>query len=180
MIQEFDGKRPVIHPTVFVHETAVIIGDVAIGEGSSVWPNAVIRADFAPIRIGRNTHIEDCSVVHTGSPLEIGDNVTLGHGVVAHCRRIGSNVLIGNNATVLDDAEIGDFCIVAAGAVVTPRTVVPPYSMVMGVPGQITPLTEEQAARLRRRGNSDGGYAAKIRRYREQGIGVPPLEGTAP
>lgn len=176
MIQEFDGKRPVIHPTAFVHETAVIIGDVHIGEGSSVWPNAVIRADFAPIRIGRRTHIEDCTVVHTGTPLEIGDNVTMGHGVVLHGRRVGSNVLIGNNATVLDDAEIGDFCIVAAGAVVTPRTVVPPRSMVMGVPGQITPLTEAQVARLGRRGDPDGGYAAKIRQYREQGIGLPPVE----
>lgn len=167
MIQSFDGKRPVIHPGVFIHETAVVIGDVEIGEGSSVWPNAVIRGDFDFIRIGKGTHIEDCTVIHTGTPQEIGDNVVMGHGVVAHCRRVGSNVLIGNNATLLDGAEIGDCCIVAAGAVVAPRTVVPAGSMVMGVPGKITLLSEEQMARLRRMGDPGGSYAEKVKKYLE-------------
>src|SRR5687768_6293827 len=90
-ILTFDGKTPKIHPSAFISQTATIIGDVEIGEGSSVWPGAVIRADFAPIRIGNGTHIEDNCVLHTGSLLEIGDNVTVGHSVVIHCRRVGNS-----------------------------------------------------------------------------------------
>lgn len=180
MIVPFRGKTPVIHPSCFIAPNATIIGDVEIGEGSTVWPGAVIRADFGPIRIGRFCNIEDNSVLHGGGPegLTIGDNVTLGHAVVVHCRRIGNNVLIGNNSTVLDDAEIGDGSIVAAGAVVTPRTIVPPGSIVMGVPGQVQPLSEEQRQRraMRRRaadgaGGAPGGYRALAEEYKAQGFG---------
>jgi len=176
MIQAFNGKRPVIASTAFVHETAVIIGDVHIGEASSVWPNAVLRADFAAIRIGNRTHIEDCSVIH-GLPSEIGDDVTIGHSVVIHCSRIGSHILIGNNATILDDAEIGDYCMIAAGAVVTSGTKVPPRSLVMGIPGKISPLTPEQMQTLEWWLDPDGPYPRMMRQYLAQGIGVPPQQG---
>jgi carbonic anhydrase/acetyltransferase-like protein (isoleucine patch superfamily) len=175
MIRTFDGKIPRIDPTAFIAETAYIIGDVEIGAGSSVWPGAVIRGDFAPIRIGRGTHIEDNSVVHTGMPLDIGDGVTAGHGVVIHCRRIGDRCLIGNNATILDGAEIGDGSIVAAGAVVTGRSQIPPGSFVAGVPAEV----RGSASDIRRgRERADpgaeprrgGGYADLIQRYKEQGL----------
>lgn len=170
MIRSFEGKTPSVAESAWVSEAAYVIGDVRIGEGSSVWPGAVVRGDFAAIRVGSNTHIEDNCVVHTGELLEIGDNVTFGHSVVVHCKRIGSNCLIGNNATVLDGAEVGDFCIVAAGAVVTPRTKVPDGSFAAGVPAQIRPLEPERLERMRARRRGDGGYSAMVQRYRAAGL----------
>jgi carbonic anhydrase/acetyltransferase-like protein (isoleucine patch superfamily) len=172
VIRAFEGHVPRIAADAWIDQMACIIGDVEIGAGSSVWPCAVIRGDFAPIRIGRNTHVEDGVVVHTGSPLEIGDDVTIGHAAVIHCRRIGNRCLVGNNATVLDDAEIGDGCIVAAGAVVTPRSVVPPGSFVAGVPavvrGQAGDVGGSRGQALMRGGRPGGGaYADLIRRYRD-------------
>ena len=178
MIQSFEGKAPRIDPSAFVAGMACIIGDVEIGAGSSVWPCAVIRGDFAPIRIGRGTHIEDCAVLHTGTPLEIGDHVTVGHGAVVHCRRIGDRCLIGNNATVLDGAEIGEGSIVAAGAVVTPRSVIPPGSFVAGVPARVRGSASDVGGGRGRSVGSGGrpgagGYAELIRRYKEQGLDTP-------
>ena len=170
VIRSFEGQTPRVHETAWVAETAYVIGDVEIGEGSSVWPGAVVRGDFAPIRIGANSHIEDNCVVHTGELLEIGDNVTAGHGVVIHCRSVGANVLLGNNCTVLDGARVGSFSIVAAGAVVTPRTQVPEGSIVRGVPGEVAPIDEARLARLKARGRTDGGYAAMVRRYKAAGL----------
>lgn len=169
MIRSFNGKTPRIAPSAFVSEAAYVVGDVEIGEGSSVWPGAVIRADFAPIRIGNNSHIEDNCVLHTGGPLTIGDHVTAGHGVVIHCRRIGDNCLIGNNSTILDDVEIGEQCIVGAGALVLAGTKVPPRSFVVGVPATVRPLTPEQLSRLEAR-QGEGGYSRMVRLYREQGL----------
>ena len=145
MIRSYRGKTPQIAPSAFISEAAYVVGDVTIGEGSSVWPSAVIRADFASIRIGRNTHIEDNSTLHQGDPIEIGDNVTIGHNVVVHCSRIGDDTLIGNHATLLDGAEIGNNCVVAAGAVLRPGTKVPNRSFIVGVPAEVRPITEEQS-----------------------------------
>jgi carbonic anhydrase/acetyltransferase-like protein (isoleucine patch superfamily) len=170
MIRSFEGHTPKIAETAWIAETAFVIGDVEIGDGSSVWPSAVVRGDFSSIRIGANCHIEDAAVVHCGEPLVVGNNVTAGHGVVVHCRIVGDNVLLGNNATILDGAEIGSFCIVAAGAVVTPRMVVPDRSMVRGVPGTIEPLDDGRVARLEGRGRTDAGYADMVRRYRAAGL----------
>jgi len=114
MIKSFDGKKPRIAKSAFVSEAAYVIGDVEIGENSSVWPGAVIRGDFASIKIGGNSTVQDNSVLHTdiNAPMEIGDNVLIGHGVVLHGLEIGNNTLIGNNATLLDESKIGSFCIV--------------------------------------------------------------------
>ncbi len=124
---------------VYIMESAEIFGDVKIGEHSSVWSKAVIRADGSPIRIGKNTNIQDMSVMHTdpGMPLEIGDNVTIGHSAVLHCRRIGSNCIIGMGAMLLNNVEIGEYSIIAAGAVVAENKRIPPRSLVMGIPGKI-------------------------------------------
>lgn len=149
MIRPFNGKMPRIAESAFVSEAAYIIGDVELGENSSVWPGAVLRGDYAPIKVGKNTQIEDNSVVHSGTTLLIGDNVHIGHGAVIHCTRIGNNVLIGNNATLLDDAEIGDCCIIGANSLVTQSMKIPPYSFVVGVPARIRgKVSPEQLARL--------------------------------
>jgi len=135
MIRSFNGKTPKIADSAFVSEAAYVVGDVEIGENSSVWPGTVIRSDGGKIIIGRNTNIQDNSVVH-GS-VTIGDNVQVGHSVVINCRRVGNNVLIGINATLLHNAEIGDQCIVGAGCLVNQGMKVPNRSFVVGVPGVI-------------------------------------------
>ena len=124
---------------VYIMESAEIVGDVIIGEFSSVWSKAVIRGDESYIRIGKNTNIQDLCVIHAENdiPIEIGDNVTIGHSAVIHCRNVGSNCLIGMGAMLLDNAEIGEYSIVAAGTVVTENRIIPPRSLVMGVPGKI-------------------------------------------
>lgn len=182
MIRTLDGKTPRIHPSVFIAETAYVVGDVEIGEGCSVWPGAVVRADYAPIRIGSGTVIEDNAVVHCSQPLEIGDDVTIGHGVVVHCKRIGNRALIGSNATVLDGAEIGEAAMVAAGAVVAPRTIVPPHAFVAGVPAEIKGDVS-QSSRGRNRDVLGGGrpgsvgYDILVQRYRASGLDAhAPIE----
>lgn len=120
----FENKKPVIAKNAFIADTACIIGDVSIGESSSVWFNSVIRGDRAKISIGRGCNIQDCAVIHSDDRnVEIGDNVTIGHGCVMHGCLIKDNALIGMNATILHGAEIGEYAIVGAGALV-PRRVI--------------------------------------------------------
>jgi carbonic anhydrase/acetyltransferase-like protein (isoleucine patch superfamily) len=153
MIRSLGDKTPKIAETAFVSEAAYVIGEVEIGEHSSVWPGAVIRADFGSIRIGNNTAVEDNCVLHSGTPNEpgyrenmtIGDNVHIGHGAVLNCRKIGNKVLIGMNATALHNAEIGNNCIIAAGCLVKEGAKIPDGSFVAGVPGRVMgKATKEQ------------------------------------
>ena len=143
MVRAFRGKTPQIAASAFVDEAAVIIGDVEIGEGSGVWPGAVIRGDFGKIRIGRETIVEDNCVIHSGSPgsktgnVSIGDRVIIGHGAVLNCKSVGNHVLIGMNSTVIHGAEIGNFCIVGAATLVGDGKVIPDNSLVLGIPGKI-------------------------------------------
>jgi len=137
VIKAFNGKTPKIADTAFVSEFAYVVGDVEIGEGSGVWPGAVIRGDFGSIRIGRNSHIEDNAVVHAWKSLTMGDNVVVGHSAVIHCLRIGDNVLVGNNSTILEDTEVGDFCIIGANSMVRTNQKIPAASFVVGVPAKI-------------------------------------------
>ena len=168
MIKSFRGKTPVIAVSAFVSETALVMGDVVIGEHSGVWPGAIIRGDFGRIIVGEGTILEDNVVVHTGGVLTIGNNVIVGHGAVIHCKSIGNSCLIANNSTILDDAVLGDYCVVAAGCVVSPRSEIPSRSLVMGVPGRITgEVKDHQMARLER-GNS--GYIAMFEEYRKAGL----------
>jgi carbonic anhydrase/acetyltransferase-like protein (isoleucine patch superfamily) len=168
MIKTFEGKTPQVPASSFVSEAAYVIGDVVLGENTGIWPGAVVRGDFAPIRIGSNTMIEDNSVVHTGAPLDIGDNVTLGHGVVMHGRSVGHNTLVGNNATILDDAQVGSFCIVGAGSLVSPGMKIPNGSLVMGVPAEIK---GEISSRHRRRLEAGPQtYLELMRRYKKEGL----------
>jgi carbonic anhydrase/acetyltransferase-like protein (isoleucine patch superfamily) len=139
MLLGHKGVAPRLHPSVFVAEGARIVGDVEIGEDSSVWFNAVIRGDILPIRIGRRTNIQDGCTLHTkdGFPLSVGDEVTLGHGATAHGCTIGNLCLLGIGSVVLDGAVIGEGSVIGSGAVVPPGTVVPPHSLVLGVPGKV-------------------------------------------
>ena len=131
--------RPVSEnlPGIFIAEGAIVRGNVTIGEESSVFYNATVRAEHAKISIGKRTNIQDNCVLHVdkGDTLEIGDGVTIGHGAVVHCRKIGDNTLIGMGAILLNGAVIGKNCIIGAGALVTKNTVVPDHSLVVGSPG---------------------------------------------
>jgi len=173
MIKSFNGKTPQIAESAFVSEAAYIVGDVEIGENSSVWPGAVIRADFGRIKIGRNTAVEDNCVIHAGSPagnndVLIGDSVVIGHGAILNCRKIGSEVLIGMNATILHDVEIGDFCIIAAGCLVVQGMKIPDRSFIAGVPGKIKGEPSEQQLMWTKLNPEI--YPNLARQYKEQGL----------
>jgi carbonic anhydrase/acetyltransferase-like protein (isoleucine patch superfamily) len=141
MIRSFNGKTPKIAESAFISEAAYVIGDVEIGENSSVWPGAVIRADSGRVVIGKNTAIEDNCTLHSGSPpdgnLTIGDMVQIGHGAVLNCSKIANNVLIGMNATLLHEVEISKYCLIAAGCLVAEGVKIPENSFVVGVPGKV-------------------------------------------
>ncbi|MCZ7393317.1 MAG: gamma carbonic anhydrase family protein [Candidatus Methanoperedens sp.] len=135
MIYTFEDKKPLIAKNAFIADTACIIGNVTIGERSSVWFNSVIRGDRAKISIGKGCNIQDNVVVHSDErDVEIGDKVTIGHGSVMHGCIVKNNALIGMNATVLHGAEIGEFSIVGAGALVPPGHKIPANSLVFGIP----------------------------------------------
>ncbi|MCQ6254222.1 gamma carbonic anhydrase family protein [Methanocaldococcus sp.] len=136
-----------ISKTAKIAKTAVIVGDVTIGEYSSVWYNAVIRGDLEKIIIGNYSNIQDCCVIHCskGFPVRIEDYVSIGHGAVVHGCIIEDNVLVGMNATILNGAKIGENCIIGANALVTQNKEIPPNSLVLGVPGRVVrTLTDEE------------------------------------
>ncbi len=145
-IYNFMDKKPQIADDVFIAETAVIIGDVTIGSGSSIWYGTVLRGDIAPIVVGKNVSIQENSVVHVDQNLGcyIGDNVTIGHGAIVHAATIEDNCLIGMGAIVLDDARVGKGSLVGASSLVPPKKQIPPQSQVMGAPCAIKKqLTDE-------------------------------------
>jgi carbonic anhydrase/acetyltransferase-like protein (isoleucine patch superfamily) len=119
---------------IYIDATAVIIGDVQIDEGASIWPFAVLRGDEGPVVIGEGSNVQDHAIVHVG---KIGKNVTLGHAAIVNNATVGDNCLVGMNSSILDGAQIGDECIIGANAVVLAETIVPPRSVVVGVPGRI-------------------------------------------
>lgn len=139
-IRPYRGKWPVIAASAYVDRAAIVIGDVAIGEDSSIWPLTVVRGDVNYIRIGARTNIQDGSVLHVMKdeyPLVLGDDITVGHSVTLHGCTIESRCLVGMRATILNGAVVGTGSIVAAGALLTERTVIPPRSLVMGAPAKV-------------------------------------------
>lgn len=139
-IYELEGVKPTIASDVFVAPSASVIGDVVIGESSSIWFGVVVRGDVFPIRIGARTNVQDNSVVHvTGQKTmtTIGDDVTVGHSAIVHGCKVGSRCLVGMGSIILDGAVIEDECFIAAGALVPPGMHVPSRSMVMGRPGKV-------------------------------------------
>jgi len=165
MKNSFDGKKPRLDKAAFIAPSANLIGNVELGEGASVWFNAVIRADVGPITIGARSNVQDGCVMHLpwGSKVVVGDDVTIGHRAVVHGCTIGNRVLVGMGSIIMDDANIGDDCIVGAGAVVTPGTQVPSQSMVLGVPAKVVrELTDEEVASLK---TSAKNYAELAKSY---------------
>ena len=147
MIKNLKGIEPNINKDTFIAESASVIGDVNIGEGTSIWYNAVLRGDIENITIGKYSNIQDNTTVHTGTniPAKIGDYTVVGHNAIVHGCTIGDNCLIGMGAIILNKAVIGDNCIIGAGTVVTESKIIPPNSLVVGVPGRIVrQVTEEE------------------------------------
>ena len=167
MIRSLDGKSPEIHPTAFVSEFAYVVGDVEIGEGSSVWPGTVIRADAGKIAIGKNSCIQDNSVVHGDDDVSIGDNVVIGHRVMCHAKTVGNSVLIGNGAVVNDGVEIGEYSLLASGCMVVDNMQIPSRSLVMGVPARVRGEISDRHAELIER--TGVGGVDRGRRYKQQG-----------
>jgi len=140
MVRTYQGILPVVPATCYVDPSAQVIGDVVLGEQASVWMNAVVRGDVNAIRIGAKSNIQDCAVLHGMRyvyPVIVGELVTIGHNATVHGCVLEDAVLIGMGATILNDARIGEGSIVAAGAVVPEHTVIPPRSLVAGVPGKV-------------------------------------------
>lgn len=152
MLYPYRGTRPQLGPRCYVAPGARIIGKVILGEGTSVWFNAVLRGDdLQGIRVGRFTNIQDCCVLHTEDirGTVLGDYVTMGHSAIVHCATVNDRSLIGNGAIILDGATVGPDAIVAAGAVVPPDTVVPPRTLAMGIPARVVrELSEEDLAMI--------------------------------
>lgn len=178
MLRSFRGKTPWIAESAFVSESACIIGDVEIGDGCSIWPGVVIRADSdlgnweidgsveigGSIKIGNNTHIEDNAVIHFSKA--IGNNVVIGHGAVVEAVKVGDNVIIGNNASVLPSAEVGSFCFIGAGTVVPEGMKIPDHSFVAGTPAEIRgELSAKQMDRLRK---GPSNMAALLKEYKKE------------
>jgi len=154
-IKSVRGFTPVIGKDCFLAENATVVGDVVMGDGCSVWFNAVLRGDVNSIRIGNNVNIQDGSVLHTlyeKSVVEIGDYVSVGHNVTIHGAKINNYALIGMGAIVLDYAEVGEGAIVAAGALVLSNTKIPPYTLWAGVPAKFVKNVEpEQTNEMNRK-----------------------------
>jgi len=152
MIRPFRGVHPQIPTSAYVDLSAQVIGDVHLGEQSSVWCNAVLRGDMYYIRIGDRTNVQDNSVIHTrtGShPTILEDEVTVGHSVTLHGCYVERGALIGIGSIVLDDARVGAQSLVAAGSLISPGTIIPPRSLVMGIPARVKrPLTDDEVSGL--------------------------------
>ncbi len=163
----YKNITPKIHPSVFIAEGARIIGDVEIGKDSSVWFNVVIRGDVHYIRIGERTNIQDTTVIHVTNqkyPTNIGNNVTIGHSAVVHACTIQDYCLIGMGAVVLDNANVGKYSLVAAGAVVPMGMQIPEGTLVAGVPAKIIrQLTEEEKKSLEQSAQNYINYVATYR-----------------
>ncbi|MEH7375793.1 MULTISPECIES: gamma carbonic anhydrase family protein [Bacillaceae] len=139
MIIPYKGISPDIHESVFVAPGAYLIGDVRIGKDSSVWFNAVLRGDDGPIIIGERCSIQDNSTIHLfeGFPVEIADDVTIGHNVILHGCKVGNRCIIGMGSTLLDNVEVGEDCIIGANTLLSGGIKIPPRSLVLGSPGRV-------------------------------------------
>lgn len=140
MLRRYQGKSPIVPSTCYVDPSAQVIGDVELGEQASIWMNAVVRGDVNPIRIGARSNVQDCAVLHGMRhlyPVHVGEMVTIGHNATIHGCTLEDAVLVGIGAVILNDARVGEGSIIAAGAVIPEHTLIPPNSLVAGVPGKI-------------------------------------------
>lgn len=164
MIIEYEGIKPKIHESCFVADSAEVIGRVNVDVNSSVWYGCIIRGDENTIDIGKNTNIQDGTVIHISKEYEtiIGDYVTVGHKAILHACKIGNNVLVGMGAILLDGVEIEDDVLIAAGSIVTPGKVIPKGSLVMGSPAKVVrKLSDEEIEQLKQSALDYCNYADK-------------------
>ncbi|MGH7736635.1 MAG: gamma carbonic anhydrase family protein [Candidatus Tyrphobacter sp.] len=173
MFLEHRGARPRVHPSAFVAPTACLIGDVEVGEESSVWFGAVVRGDNGPIRIGARTSVQDNAVIHVseGSSTIVGDDVTIGHAAVMEDCIIENRALIGSNAVVLNGATVGTGSMIAAGSVVGANVTIPSHVLAAGAPATVRKPIEGEAALWIEHGAQ--AYVRLSRAYLSEGIGVP-------
>jgi carbonic anhydrase/acetyltransferase-like protein (isoleucine patch superfamily) len=159
----FRNRTPALGRDVYIAPTAVVIGDVEIGDSASVWFHAVVRGDVERIRIGPHSNVQDNATIHVTHdrwPTIIGAGVTIAHGAVVHGCIIQDHCLVGIRAVVLDGAELGSECLIGAGALVTPGTKVPPRTLMLGSPARpVRPLNAEEIARIHESATLYVGYA---------------------
>jgi carbonic anhydrase/acetyltransferase-like protein (isoleucine patch superfamily) len=167
MMRGLGERKPKIAETAFVSEAAYVVGDVEIGENSSIWPGAVLRAERFRIRIGSYSNIQDNCVVHAGfSDVTIGNYVTIAHGSMIHCARIGNNVFIGMHAVLNDQSEIEDFCMIGAHSMVKDHFKVPAHSLVVGIPARIVrALNHQELDRIASGSNFYAELAKEFKKY---------------
>lgn len=169
MIRPYKNINPKIHATAYIEESAQIIGDVEIGEYSSIWCNAVLRGDVHHIKLGARTNIQDNCVLHGTKgvwPVMLGNDITVGHNVTLHGCLIKDRCLIGMGSIILDGVEVGEDSIIGAGALVTERSIIPPRSLVLGMPGKVVrQLKDEEVARILK---SAKNYIEYSKEYKER------------
>ena len=165
MIRSFGARAPRLHPSVFVHDSAEVIGAVTVGARASIWPMAVLRGDVDAIRVGEGSNLQDGVVVHcrNGIPAVIGRGVTVGHGAIVHGARVGDLCLVGMGAIVME-ASIGRECVIGAGAMIPKGMVIPPRSLVLGMPAKV--IRRLTAAELRGLRQSRDTYIRLARTHR--------------
>lgn len=168
MIVKYRDKKPKIHESCFVAGSSDVVGDVTVGEHSSLWYQTVLRGDVNKIVVGSYTNIQDRTVVHVAGqyPTIIGDHVTIGHGAIVHGCTVGDHAFIGMGATVLDGAVIGEGALIGAGALVTEKKEIPPYSLAVGIPAKVVKkLPDEHIAMVKNRAVE---YAELAKEYLNQ------------
>ncbi len=169
MIRAFEGVSPRIADSAFVEESASVIGDVVVGDESSIWFHTVVRGDMHHIRIGKRTNIQDLCCLHVryreGATI-LGDDVTIGHRVILHACTISDRVLVGMGSIIMDGAVIGEDSLIGAGALVTPGTTVPPRSLVLGSPARIKrSVTQDEMDRI---ADAAMRYVEYARKYKQR------------
>ena len=171
LIRAWGGKTPRLADDVWIADGAVVVGDVEIGPGSSVWFGSIVRGDVNQVRVGARTNLQDHAILHVSGgthPTAVGDDVTVGHRVTLHGCTVKDRCLIGIGAVVMDGAVIGEDSMVGAGSLVPPGMVVPPGKLALGSPARVKrDLTREEIASFRRSAASYASYAAQ---YRKEGF----------
>lgn len=176
-IYRLGDRIPQIAATAYVHETATVVGSVTLGEHVSVWPQAVLRADGAPIVVGDRTNVQDGTIVHVDAdtPVVIGSDVTIGHQVMLHGCTIGDGSLIGMQAVVLNGAVVGRGCLVGAGSLVTEGKTFPDHVMILGSPARV--IRELGPEHVERIAHGAAHYVEEARLYRDEAVRIDGPEG---